>query len=45
MFFNQFEALFFSLHPLSANARWAASCIDLFKIDDSPVIKQGGFVY
>lgn len=45
MFFNQFEALLFYLHPLSVHAHFAVSCIDLFKIDDGPVIKQGGFVF
>lgn len=44
-FFNQFEALLFHLCPLRANARLAVFCIDLLKIDDGPVIKQGGFVY
>lgn len=39
---NQFEALFFYLHPSSANAHLADPCTDLFKIDDGPVIKQRG---
>lgn len=45
MFFNQFEASFFYLHPLSANACLEVSCIGFFKIDNGPVIKQGRFVY